>query len=206
MRVVTRPFKFKPNPNKKGKQTTSVENTPNSRRGECYNCGSKDHYANKCPKSISCRYCKSSGHTISLCPKLQSKKEGKLNVAQAPSNTSRGQGISHSILDGIIIFREFPIRVLFDMGASHSFISKELVYALSLNVIGLMTSLRIANPVGGSATLSLLCKDVEIILCDYAFRAGLHVMRYLGFGMILGMDWLNCYEAQILRPERTIHL
>ena len=31
-------------------------------------------------------------------------------------------------------------------------------------------------------------------------------MRYLGFGMILGMDWLNRYEAQILCPERTIHL
>ena len=69
-----------------------------------------------------------------------------------------------------------------------------------------MTSLRLANQVGGSATISLLCKDVEIILCDYSFRADLHVMRYLGFGMILGMDWLNHYEAHILCPERTIHL
>lgn len=31
-------------------------------------------------------------------------------------------------------------------------------------------------------------------------------MRYLVFGMILGMDWLNRYEAQILCPEQTIHL
>ena len=175
-------------------------------RGECYNCGSKDHYANKCPKSLSCRYCKVPGHVISSCPKLQGKKEGKLNVAQAPGNTSHGQGISHSILDGIILFRDHPIRVLFDTGASHSFISKELVDTFSLDVLCLMTSLRIANPVGGSATISLLCKDVEIILCDFSFRADLHVMRYLGFGMILGMDWLNHYEAHILCPERTIHL
>ena len=69
-----------------------------------------------------------------------------------------------------------------------------------------MTSLRIANPVGRSATLGLLCKDVEIILCDYAFQADLHVMLYLGFRMILGMDWLNRYEAHILYPERTIYL
>src|SRR5574338_648092 len=33
-----RPFKFKPNSNKKGKQATPVANTPTSRRGECYNC------------------------------------------------------------------------------------------------------------------------------------------------------------------------
>ena len=81
---------------------------------------------------------------------------------QAPSNTSLGQGISHSVLDGIILFRDLPIRVLFDTGASHSFISKELVDALSLNIMGLMTSLRIANPVGGSTTLSLLCENVNI--------------------------------------------
>ena len=47
-----RPIKFKPNPNKKGKQATSVAKTPTSSHGECYNCGSKDHYANKCLKPL----------------------------------------------------------------------------------------------------------------------------------------------------------
>ena len=122
-------------------------------------------------KARTCRYCKSPDHYLSSCPKIQGKKEGKLNVAQAPSNTSRGQGISHSILDGIIMFRDHPIRVLFDTGASHFFISKELVDTFSLDVLCLMTSLRIANPVGASATISLLCKDVEIILCDFSFLA-----------------------------------
>ena len=76
----------------------------------------------------------------------------------------------------------------------------------SLNVTGLITSLKVSNPVGGSATLSLLCEEVEIILCDRTFLANLHVMRYLGFGIILGMDWLNRYEAHILCPERTVYL
>ena len=108
--------KFKgPNPNKKEKQTTSVAKTPTSSRGECYNCGSKDHYANRCPKPLFCRYCKSSGHLLSSCPKLPNKKEGKLNVVQVPSNTSLGQGISHSILNDIcfviILFVFFLIWV-----------------------------------------------------------------------------------------------
>ena len=77
-----RPSKFKgPYPNKKGRQATPVEKTFSSTQGKCYNCGSKDHYANKCPKSLSCRYCKVPGHVISSCPKLQGKKEGNLNVA-----------------------------------------------------------------------------------------------------------------------------
>ena len=69
------------------------------------------------------------------------------------------------------------------MDSSHYFISKELVDTFSLNIMTLMTSLRIVNSIDGSATLSLLCKNVEIILCDYSFRADLHVMRYLGFGI-----------------------
>ena len=73
--------------------------------------------------------------------------------------------------------------------------------------MGLMTSLRIANPVGGSATLGLLCENVEIILCDYSFRADLHVMRYLGLEIdFLGKDWLNYYEAHIPCPMWTILL
>ena len=47
---------------------------------------------------------------------------------------------------------------------------------------------------------------MEIIFCDLSFLADLHVMHYLGFGIILGMDWLNCYQSHILCPEQTIHL
>ena len=105
-----RPNKFRgPYPNKKGKQATSVAKTSTLGGGQCHNCGSKDHYANKCSKPRTCHYCKSPDHYISLCPKLQGKKGGKLNVSQSPGNTSRGQGISHSILNGIILFRDHPI-------------------------------------------------------------------------------------------------
>lgn len=69
------------------------------------------------------------------------------------------------------------------MSLSHNFVSKELVDSFSLNILGLKTSLGIANLVGGSATPNLFCFDVEIILCDFSFRAELHVMRYLGFGV-----------------------
>ena len=56
----------------------------------------------------------------------------------------------------------FYFVILFDM--AHYFILKELVDSFSLNILGLMTSLRIVNPDGRSATLNLLFIDVEIIL------------------------------------------
>ena len=95
-----------PNPSKRAKQETSIAKTPIPNRGECYNCGSKNHYINRCPRPISCRYCKSADHYISLCPKRQSRREGKL---QAPSNSSLSQGTFHSIIDGIVLFRDLLI-------------------------------------------------------------------------------------------------
>ena len=97
-----RHIKFKSlNPNKRVKQTTFVAKTPIPNRGGCYNCNSMEHYANMCPKPHSCRYCKKPGHLLSACPKLLNKDMRKLNIVQAPGNTSRGQGISHLILDYI---------------------------------------------------------------------------------------------------------
>ena len=109
-------------------------------------------------------------------------------------------------MEGFILFQGRSIRVLFDTGASHSFVSKELVDIIPLDVATLCEPLKIVNPIGGSATLGLLCVDVEIILCDFTFHANLHVMDHLGFDMILGMDWLVRYEFQILCLERTLYL
>ena len=105
-----RHIKFKSlNPNKRVKQTTFVAKTPILNREGCYNCNSKEHYANMCPKPHSCRYCKKSGHLLSACPKLLNKDMRKLNIVQAPRNSSLGQGICHSILDGIVLFRDLLI-------------------------------------------------------------------------------------------------
>lgn len=110
------------------------------------------------------------------------------------------------VLEGLILFHYRSIRVLFNKGASHSFVSKELVVVIPLDVVNLCEPLRIVNPIGRSATLGLLCVDVEIILCGFSFHANMHVMDHLGFDMILGMDWLVRYEVQILCPKRTLYL
>ena len=60
-----RPNKFKgPYHNKKGKQATLAAKSPSPSGASCFNCGSGDHYANKCSKPKSCRYCKILDHYI----------------------------------------------------------------------------------------------------------------------------------------------
>ena len=161
---------------------------------KCFNCGSPDHFIRECPKPLYCTFCKKEGHRISTCPIAPaSAKPGKLNAAKAPASSARPRGTHPSVLEGSILFHGRSCRVLFDTGASHSFVSKELVDALSLDVTCLVSSLRIVNPIGGSTTLSLLCVDINIDLCGFSFRANLHVMEYLGFDMILA--WIGSFST-----------
>lgn len=204
------PIQKKPFPSKK-KKTGGPSSQPQSSGTpfvrKCFNCGSPDHIIRACPKPLFCRYCKREGHRSSTCPIApNNSSSGKLNVANASGGPSQSKGISPSILEGSILFYDHSIRVLFDTGASHSFVSKKLVDDLSLDVSCMVTSLRIANPIGGSATLSLLCDDVEIVLCGFSFHANMHVISCLGFDMILGMDWLVRYDARIICSERILYL
>ena len=60
----------------------------------------------------------------------------------------------------------------------------------------MVTSLRIANPNWWIHNAQFACIDVEIILCDFSFRANLHVMRYLGFGI----DIFERIDLIIMKP------
>ena len=97
-------------------------------------------------------------------------------------------------------------KVLFDTGASHSFISKDLVVRLGLDVCFAVTSLRVANPIGGEVTLSMSCSCFPLEVGGWSFPCKLHVFEFLGFGLILGMDWLSRFDAWIFCAERVVSL
>ena len=83
------------------------------------------------------------------------------------------------------------------------FISQCLVDRLCLEPNYLVTSLMVANPIGGYATLGLRCDQLELDLLGHKFACSLYVIDFVDFKIILGMDWLGRYEARnFSRMER----
>ena len=111
-----------------------------------------------------------------------------------------------AVLGGTLLIHGMSVRVLFDIGASHSFISHCLVDKLNLEPSYLVTSLRVANPIGGYATLGMRCDHLEFELLGHVFACSLHVFDFAGFRIILGMDWLSKYDARIFCHDRKISL
>ena len=98
---------------------------------------------------------------------------------------------------------DHPVRTLFDSGASHSFISTSLVETLHPDTSLVTDPLVVSNPIGGSAHLSMICRDLRVFILGVEFECNAFVLGFMGYGLILGMDWLTRYGA-ILDCERRV--
>jgi len=85
------------------------------------------------------------------------------------------------------------VDVLFDSGATHSFISIKLVKTLGLNPTQKSSLLSVVLPDGKAVSCEELYEDCPIIMYECEFRANLYKFELTDFRVILGMDWLAKY-------------
>ena len=88
-------------------------------------------------------------------------------------------------------------RVLFDSGASHSFIAASVVIELGLEVEALEEPLYVSSPLGIRARIGMICRGCELEISGILLTVDLRVMDMSEFDVILGMDWLTAYKVVI---------
>ena len=96
------------------------------------------------------------------------------------------------------------MRVLFDTGASHSFISQSLLNALRLTPVFLGVPLNVESPLGNSVKLNLVCESRLLLIGSKEFFDDLIFLNNDTYDVTLGMDWLwrnhaviDCYETLV---------
>ena len=83
--------------------------------------------------------------------------------------------------------------MLFDSGASHSFIFVSCVKDLGLEVETLEESLHGNSPIGTKVSVYQICQDCELEIARILLIVDLRVMDMSEFDVILGMDWLMAH-------------
>jgi hypothetical protein len=86
--------------------------------------------------------------------------------------------------------------VLFNSGASHSFISAAYVGKLNLPLALLRCQMIVSSP-GGDMLVRQLCPKVNLKIRGVDFVANLIVLESKLIDVILGMDWLSKYKVLI---------
>ncbi|XP_047943248.1 uncharacterized protein LOC125190095 [Salvia hispanica] len=140
------------------------------------------------------------------CPPKTSYPARAYAISQKQPKIEQGKPESGN-LAGIGEILDTPIVVLFDTGASHSFISELCVHTLSLPTRKSEHRMMVSSPVGGMIEISRFCLNVEIVLGELKLVAhDLRVMAMRDVDVILGMDWLTANFATIRCKERLITL
>jgi hypothetical protein len=98
-----------------------------------------------------------------------------------------------------------PATVLFDSGASHSFISSSFVVEHQLPITIMKQTMLVSSP-GGEMRTKYICLSISITIRGVDFLANLIVLDSKGIDIILGMDWLGKYDGVILCAKRAIRL
>jgi hypothetical protein len=125
---------------------------------------------------------------------------GRLNHLEAEAvQETPGMTVGMFLVDSHIA------EVLFDTGATHSFIIVSWVEAHNLPITTMSTPIQIDSD-GGRIQANSICLNVSAEIRGIAFPTNLIVMSTQGIDVILGMNWLDKYQAVISCDKQIIKL
>jgi hypothetical protein len=116
------------------------------------------------------------------------------SVAEAPD-----------VVIGTFMVNTHPATVLFDTGATHSFISRSFAEKHQIPVSCMRTPMVVTTPRGKIHTCSI-CSRISLIIRGVEFRTRLIVIDSVGIDVILGMETLVRWGVRIDCAQRTVHL
>ncbi|CAA0831261.1 Uncharacterized mitochondrial protein AtMg00860, partial [Striga hermonthica] len=99
-----------------------------------------------------------------------------------------------------------PVYALCDTGATHSFISTRCLEALSISNVCPCDPLEVSLVSGKIIISDSMILSLPVSIGGHMFEASVYVIKMRDFNVILGMDCLSRYRADIQCQEREVTL
>jgi hypothetical protein len=109
------------------------------------------------------------------------------------------------VVIGMFLINDTSAVVLFDSGASHSFIFAAYIGKHNLP-LALLRCQMIVSSRGGDMPTRQLCPKVNLKIRGVDFIANLIVLKLKGIDVILGMNWLSKYKVLIDCAKKSIKM
>ncbi|XP_022856219.1 uncharacterized protein LOC111377372 [Olea europaea var. sylvestris] len=151
-----------------------------------------------CPiETRTCYVCGKVGHLARACPSNLNPMEQKKVPARVFTITRSDAETNPSVVTGKFSFFGITSIVLFDSGATHSFVSTEYVRRLGRTPDIQEVSYSVTIPFGDVQQTNLIITACVILIENRELYADLIVLKMKDYDIILGMDWLSKYQATI---------
>jgi hypothetical protein len=109
------------------------------------------------------------------------------------------------VVYGMFLINSIPASVLFDCGASHSFITKSFVEKHNISKYPLKRKLLIRS-LGGEIRATHSRPQTKLEIRGISFLVELIILESSGIDVILGIDYLTKYDGIIFCAERMVTL
>jgi hypothetical protein len=128
------------------------------------------------------------------------KKTGRIYYTQV-ATTPEGE----PVMMGTFLMANHPVVILFDSGASHTFISKKFVKKYCIPCTESREGFIIHSP-GGQIFTKEVAFNVPVTLAERDFPTNMIVLKGKDIDVILSMNWLAQHKAILNTDLRTIRL
>jgi hypothetical protein len=110
-----------------------------------------------------------------------------------------------SVLTGTFSINNTPVKILFDSGATHSFISENLLDKLGLKGMQTKSAYKITTP-GGNITCHLVTFGVPLRLGSKVIQSNLITIKLGSMDVILGMEWMTQHKVVLDISDRVVEI
>jgi hypothetical protein len=110
-----------------------------------------------------------------------------------------------SVLTGTFFINDTPVKILFDSGATHSFISRNLLGKLCLRGSHTKSAYKIITP-GANISSHLVTFGVPLKLGSKIIQSNLITIDLEGMDVILGMDWMTQPKVILDISDRVVEI
>ncbi|GJT11723.1 putative reverse transcriptase domain-containing protein [Tanacetum coccineum] len=174
----------------------------------CYECGSTDHVRPACP-----RWNRVQGPGGNRPNQVVANNEGQGRGNQG--NQARGRAFmlgaeearqDPNIMTGTFTLNKHFATTLFDFGVDYSFVSTTFIPLLGLepNDLGFKYEIEIAS--GQLVEIDKVIKGCKLEIEGHIFDIDLIPFGHGSFDVIIGMDWLSNYKAEIICHEKVVRI
>ncbi|GKC66331.1 putative reverse transcriptase domain-containing protein [Tanacetum coccineum] len=174
--------------------------------GICYECGSREHFQNTCPKLN--RAPGQVGNRLTIEGNRNTRNNGNRATGRAFNvNVNAVEALQDpNVVTGTFSLNDHFATVLFDSGADFSFISTEFAPLLNVkpSIVNPGYVIEVAD--GKKVEVDRIIRDCKLELGNSLFSINLIPLGHGSFDVIVGMDWLSQNKAVIVCHEKVVEI